>query len=216
MNPSAKPRLLMADDHTLVLQGIRKLLENDVDLVGTVEDGHALLLAAECLRPDVILLDISLPLLNGIEACRQLTKSIPNSRVIFLTMHADVVYVEEALRAGGSGYLLKRSAASELTAAIEAVMRGKRYVTPLIKWNPSAIALRSKALANPLSEKLTPRQREVLQLIAEGRANKEIAALLHISEKTVDFHKSCLKRELLLNSTAELTQFAIRHRIIGT
>ena len=131
MIQSSKPRLLIADDHTLVLEGIRKLLENDVELVGTVEDGRALLPAVEQLRPDVILLDISLPLLNGIEACRQLMKSMPKARVIFLTMHADVVYVEEAFSAGGMGYLLKRSAASELKAAIETVMHGKRYITPL-------------------------------------------------------------------------------------
>jgi DNA-binding NarL/FixJ family response regulator len=210
-----KPRLLMADDHTLVLEGIRKLLENDFELVGAVEDGRALLQSAEQLRPDVILLDISMPLLNGIEACRQLVKLMPKTPVIFLTMHTDVVYVEEALRAGGAGYLLKRSAASELTSAIKAVMNGKRYVTPLIDWKES-IGVRRKNASKRASERLSPRQREVLQLVAEGRANKEIAALLHVSEKTVDFHKSCIKRELMLSSTAELTQFAIKHHIIGT
>jgi DNA-binding NarL/FixJ family response regulator len=207
-----RPRLLMADDHTLVLEGIRKLLENDFELVGAVEDGRALLHAAEQLRPDVILLDISMPLLNGIDACRQLSKSMPEIPVIFLTMHSDVAYVEEALRAGGAGYLLKRSAASELTSAITAVMLGKRYVTPLIDWKESTARRRNPS--KPASERLSPRQREVLQLVAEGRANKEIAALLNVSEKTVDFHKSCIKRELMLNSTAELTQFAIKHRII--
>ncbi len=206
----------MADDHTLVLEGIRKLLEDEFDLVGTAEDGRALLRAAEQLRPDVILMDISMPLLNGIEACRQLVKSMPKVRVIFLTMHTDVVYVEEALRAGGAGYLLKRSAASELTIAINAVMRGDRYVTPLIDWKESTSSARRKGTKKIASERLSPRQREVLQLIAEGRANKEIAALLHVSEKTVDFHKSSIKRELMLSSTAELTQFAIKHRIIGT
>lgn len=211
--PAQRPRLLMADDHTLVLEGIRKLLEVEFDLVGTVEDGYALLHAAEQLRPDVILLDISMPKLNGIEACRQLIKVMPEVRVVFLTMHADVVYVEESLRAGGSGYLLKRSAASELTVAIHTVLRGKTYVTPLIDWKqPRAAIGRNEAEG---SDKLTPRQRAVLQLVAEGRANKEIAALLHVSEKTVDFHKSAIKRELKLNSTAELTQFAIRHGIIG-
>jgi len=211
-----RPRLLMADDHTLVLEGIRKLLENEFELVGTVEDGRALLRAAEQLRPDVILLDISMPLLNGIEACRQLVKLMPKVRVIFLTMHTDVVYVEEALRAGGAGYLLKRSAASELTSAINSVMRGSRYVTPLIDWKEATSRVRRKGANKTASERLSPRQREVLQLVAEGGANKEIAALLHVSEKTVDFHKSCIKRELMLNSTAELTQFAIKHHIIGT
>jgi DNA-binding NarL/FixJ family response regulator len=206
----------MADDHTLVLEGIRKLLENEFELVGSVEDGRALLRAAERLRPDVILLDISMPLLNGIEACRRLVRSMPKVRVIFLTMHADVVYVEEAFRAGGAGYLLKRSAASELRGAINEVMRGNRYVTPLIDWKESTISVRRKEATKKSSDRLSPRQREVLQLVAEGRANKEIAVLLHVSEKTVDFHKSSIKRELMLNSTAELTQFAIRHRIIGS
>jgi len=206
----------MADDHTLVLEGIRKLLENEFELVGTVEDGRALLRAAEQLQPDVILLDISMPLLNGIEACRQLTKLIPKARVIFLTMHMDLAYVEEAFRAGGLGYLLKRSAASELPNAINAVLCGKRYVTPLIDWKEFTTNARRNDSKKRGSDRLSPRQREVLQLVAEGRANKEIAALLHVSEKTVDFHKSCIKRELMLNSTAELTQFAIKHHIIGT
>lgn len=209
----AKPRLLMADDHTLVLEGIRKLLENEFDLVGTIEDGHGLLEEVRRLQPDVILLDISMPLLNGIEACRQLTKSMPESRVIFLTMHADVIYVEEALRAGAAGYVLKRSAAAELTVAIHTVMEGSRYITPLIDWKESTSKLRRADQA--ITEKLTPRQREVLQLVARGCANKEIAALLRVSEKTVDYHKSAIKRELSLKSTAELTQFAIKHRIIG-
>ena len=206
----SRPRLLLADDHTLVLQGIGKLLEEEFELVGTVEDGHALLYAAEQLQPDVILLDISMPLLNGIDACRQLVKSLPKAKVIFLTMHKDVAYVEEALGAGAAGYLLKNSAASELIGAIHAVLSGQRYVTPLIDWQEST----SDARETP-GGRLTTRQREVLQLIAEGRANKEIAALLQISEKTVDFHKSSIKRELMLKSTAELTQFAIKHRIIG-
>src|SRR5712692_7682379 len=157
-----RPRLLMADDHTLVLEGIRKLLEIEFELVGTVEDGRALLHAAEQLRPDVILLDISMPLLNGIEACRQLVKLMPKARVIFLTMHTDVVYVDEAFRAGGAGYLLKRSAASELAGAINAVMRGDRYVTPLIDWKESTTTVRRKDANKTALERLTPRQREVL------------------------------------------------------
>jgi DNA-binding NarL/FixJ family response regulator len=207
-------RLLMADDHTLVLEGIRKLLEPDFDLLDTAEDGHALLRAAEKWHPDVVLMDISMPSLNGIETCRQLTKSMPSVKVIFLTMHADVVYVEEALRAGGSGYLLKRSAASELTGAIHQVMDGHTYVTPLIDWKePRTGAVRRDP--SKLTDSLTPRQREVLQLVAEGRSNKEIASLLQLSEKTVEFHRSAIKRQLKLNSTAELTQWAIKHRIIG-
>jgi DNA-binding NarL/FixJ family response regulator len=206
----ARPRLLMADDHTLVLEGIRKLLESEFDLVGVADNGYSLLREAERLRPDVILLDISMPLLNGIEACRQLVKSMPDAKIIFLTMHADVVYVEEALQAGGMGYMLKRSAAAELSLAIHSVLRGQRYVTPLIDWKEHR-----HRVDQPQSKGLTQRQREVLQLVAEGCANKEIALRLHVSEKTVDYHKSCIKRALALDSTAELTQFAIKHRIIG-
>ena len=136
-------------------------------------------------------------------------------KAFVLTMHADVMYVEEAFRAGGSGYLLKRSAAAEPTGAIQAVLRGSRYVTPLIDWKESSSGLRRKDANEAAFARLTPRQREVLQLVAEGRANKEIAALLQVSEKTVDFHKSSIKRELKLKSTAELTQVAIKHRIIG-
>jgi DNA-binding NarL/FixJ family response regulator len=212
MTSQVKPRLLMADDHTLVLEGIGKLLEKEFDLVGIVEDGHGLLRAAERLRPDVILLDISMPLLNGIEACRQLVSVIPESKVVFLTMHTDVVYVEEAFRAGAAGYLLKRSAAAELSLAINTVLNGGTYITPLIDWKP---ATKRHSFEPGVLSRLTPRQREVLQLVAKGCANKEIAILLGISEKTVDYHKASIKSELSLNSTAELTQFAIRHRIIG-
>ena len=208
--PQAKPRLLLADDHTLVLEGIRKLLESEFDLIGVTDNGYSLLREAERLQPDVILLDISMPLLNGIEACRQLVKLMPDAKIIFLTMHADVVYVEEALRAGGAGYLLKRSAAAELSTAIHAVLRGHRYVTPLIDWKEPRHRTDQAHTVG-----LTQRQREVLQLVAEGCANKEIAVRLRVSEKTVDYHKSCIKRALKLNSTAELTQFAIKHRIIG-
>jgi DNA-binding NarL/FixJ family response regulator len=211
----SRTRLLMADDHTIILEAIGMLLADEFDLVGTAEDGRAALRAAEQLRPDVTLMDISMPLLNGIDTCRQLVKSLPRSRVIFLTMHADRVYVEEAFRAGGVGYLLKRSAASELTGAINTVMRGGKYVTPLIEWNESTKNTGQTDVKTTASDRLTARQREVLQLVAEGRANKEIAALLHVSEKTVDYHKSSLKRELQVESTAELTQFAIKHHIIG-
>jgi DNA-binding NarL/FixJ family response regulator len=210
----ARHRLLMADDHTLVVAGIRRLLEDEFDLVGTVEDGRALLVAAKQLMPDIVLLDISMPLLNGIEACRQMVKTLPKIPVIFLTMHADAVYVEEAMRAGAAGYLLKSSAAAELSDAIRAVARGDKYVTHLVAWKgPSSRESRSDGGRESL-QKLTPRQHEVLQLIAEGKSIKEIANLLAVTEKTIDFHKSSIKRELKLNSTAAMTTFAIRHRII--
>jgi DNA-binding NarL/FixJ family response regulator len=203
------PRVLMADDHSLVLEGIQKLIENQCDLLGTVNDGYALLRMAEQLRPDVVLLDISMPLLNGIDACRLLLKALPKTRIVFITMHAEAAYVEEAIRAGGVGYLLKRSAASEIALAIKAVMRGERYVSRLLDWKPSSTN------GGHTGEKLTQRQREVLQLVAEGRSNKEMALLLHVSEKTVDYHKAGIKRALALGSTAELTRFAIQNHIIG-
>lgn len=209
-----KPRLLMADDHTLVLEGIWRLLEHEFELVGLVQDGRTLLRAAEQLRPDVILLDISIPLLNGFEVCRQLVRTLPGVPVLFLTMHADLVYVEEAMNAGGAGYLLKQSAAGELIDAIHAVLRGDKYVTPLIDWKGQATSL-GREVDSATELRLSQRQREVLQLIAEGKSNKEIAALLQVSEKTIDFHKASIKRELRLNSTAALTQYAIRHRMIG-
>jgi DNA-binding NarL/FixJ family response regulator len=210
-----RTRLLLADDHSMVLEGLRMLLVSEFDLVGTVSDGHSILRAAEELRPDVTLLDISMPGLNGIEACRQLVKSFPKARVIFLTMHADRVYVEDALRAGGVGYVLKSSAASELYGAIRTVMRGGTYVTQLIEWKKGTTSTNQHDEKSASFEWLTSRQREVLQLLAEGRSNKEIASLLNVAEKTVDYHKASIKHALRIGSIAKLTQFAIKHRIIA-
>jgi DNA-binding NarL/FixJ family response regulator len=211
-----RPRVLLADDHTLVVEGFRKLLEPEFDVVGAVEDGRTLLDVAPRLQPDVILLDIAMPLLNGIDAARQLKKIVPHAKLIFVTMHADAAYVTEAFRAGGSGYLLKRSAATELLVAVREVLQGRFYVTPLV----------AKELVEPLttmsrrtkgaSAGLTPRQREVLQLIAEGRSNKEMAAILRVSVKAVEFHKSALARRLGIHTTAELTKYAIDHGLVGT
>ena len=209
-----RPRLLLADDHTLVLEGFRKLLESDFDLVGTVEDGRALLAAAPRLRPDVILLDISMPLLNGIDAARQLRKTLPSAKIIFLTMHADPGYVTEAFRVGARGYLLKRSAASELVRAIHEVLNGRYYVTPLVTKGVLAPLLRPERKRRAASSPLTSRQREVLQLVAEGRSIKEIASILHVSVKTVEFHKSRIARELGVRTTAELTRYALEHGLL--
>ena len=207
-----RPRLLIADDHTLVVEGFRRLLENDFDIVGEVEDGRALLVAAERLKPDVILLDIAMPLLNGIDAARQLKRSLPSARLLFITMHSDPDYVREAFRAGARGYILKRSAASELITAINEVMKDRFYITPLV----TREAL-GPLLDTGVKEKsrLTPRQREVLQLVSEGRSAKEIGAILHISKKTVEFHKSAIMEELSLHTTAELTRYALEHGLLG-
>ena len=209
-----KPRLLLADDHTLLLEGIRLLLEPEFDLVGSVEDGQALLAAAKTLKPDLILLDISMPRLNGIDAARSLRKLLPSTKLIFVTMHADADYVAEAFRAGAMGYILKRSAASELLIAIRAVLKGNYYVSPLVTRNALDLLISSSKLRGRFSDHLTPRQREVLQLVAEGRSRKEIASILNISVKTVEFHKGKLMRELNLQTVADFTRYAIEHGFI--
>ena len=209
-----KPRLLLADDHTLLLEGIRLLLEPEFDLVGSVEDGQALLAAAKTLKPDLILLDISMPRLNGIDAARSLRKLLPSTKLIFVTMHADADYVAEAFRAGAMGYILKRSAASELLIAIRAVLKGNYYVSPLVTRNALDLLISSSKLRGRFSDRLTPRQREVLQLVAEGRSRKEIASILNISVKTVEFHKGKLMRELNLQTVADFTRYAIEHGFI--
>jgi DNA-binding NarL/FixJ family response regulator len=210
-----KPRLLLADDHTLVLEGLKKILETDFEPVGSAENGRDVLRLAEELKPDVVLLDISMPQLNGIDACKQLIKSTPQAKVIFVTMHADADYVAEAFRAGASGYLLKRSAASELVNAIHEVLKGRCYVTPLVTREALGPLLGGAADTRKLSSTLTSRQREVLQLVAEGRAVKEIATLLVISAKTVEFHKCALMERLDIHTTAELTRYAIEHGLIA-
>lgn len=211
-----KPRLLMADDHSIMLAGLRKLVEDTCDVVGAVEDGRALVEAAERLRPDLILVDISMPLLNGLDAARQIKKSVPDAKLIFLTMHASPVFATEALQAGASGYLLKQSAASELPRAIETVLRGQTYLTPSIT-RPvldSMVKQRQTELRKPLTQ-LTPRQREVLQLLAEGKSPKDIAVLLNVSVKTVDFHKTRLMEQLDLHSTLALAKFAIAEGLVS-
>ena len=212
-----RPRILMADDHSLVLAGLRKLVEAEGDVVGTVEDGRALVEEARKLRPDIILLDISMPLLNGLDAARQLTKLVPETKLIFLTMHATPTYATEAFKAGASGYLIKRSAASELKQAIQAVLRGQHYMTPLITKDVLAATLHhpgGQMRQRPVYL-LTPRQREVLQLVAEGKSAKTMASILHISVKTVEFHKARLMDILDLHSTADLTKYAVAEGLVG-
>jgi len=208
--------VLLADDHTLLLEGIRLMLEPEFELVGSVEDGQQLLAAARTAKPDVILLDISMPVLNGIDAAHQLRKTLPSAKLIFLTMHADPDYVAEAFRAGAAGYLLKRSAASELLTAIREVLKGHHYVSPLVARDALEMLVTSTKPAGKLSDRLTPRQREVLQLVAEGRTRKEIASVLNISVKTVEFHKAALMRELNVRTVAGFTRYAIEHGMITT
>ena len=208
-----KPSVLMADDHSMILAGLRKLVEADYDVVGTVEDGRTLVEAAQKLRPDLILLDISMPLLNGLEAARQLRTLVPDSKIIFLTMHASPAYATEAFQAGASGYLLKHSAAEELSQAIKSVLQGRHYLTPLLTKEVMDSVLSPSTGERGTATALTPRQREVLQLVAEGHGTKEIATILSLSVKTVEFHKARLMQQLDLHSIANLTKYAITEGI---
>ena len=213
-----KPRVLMADDHSMILAGLRKLVEGECEVVGTVEDGRALVEAAQKLRPDLILLDISMPLLNGLEATRQLTKLVPESKVIILTMHASPTYATEAFQAGASGYLLKRSAASELNQAIQSVLQGRQYLTPLITKDvlDSVFKPSTGERGTPASTALTPRQREVLQLVAEGNTNQQIGKRLNINTRTVETHRAHVMDKLKLQNQAELVQYAAKWGLIPT
>jgi DNA-binding NarL/FixJ family response regulator len=208
-----KPRVIIADDHALVAEGVTKLLEHDVQLVATVPDGRALVQAVEKHNPELALVDISLPLLNGLDACKQLKKSNPSVKVIILTMHLEKHFVTEAFRAGVSGYVLKQSVTDELLFAIKEVLKGRTYVSPLVTQSLVDQALQpaptsSVEPAAPAGN-LSLRQREVLQLVAEGKSTKEIASTLNVSIKTVEFHKTRIMKELKLHSTAELTKHAI-------
>jgi len=206
------PRVLLADDHALLLGAFEKLLAGECEVVGQVADGRALVAAAEKLRPDVIVLDISMPILNGLDAGRQVKQTLKDVRLVFLTMNEDPDLAAEAFRAGASGYLLKRSAASELTTAIREVMQGRSYVTPLMTQGLVGSLLTPDD--KKTSEELTPRQREVLQLLAEGRSMKEVASVLNLTPRTVAFHKYRMMEQLKVKSTAELIQYAVKHHIV--
>jgi DNA-binding NarL/FixJ family response regulator len=212
----SRPRVLLADDHTLVLDGFRKLLEERCEIVGVAEDGRTLIRKAQELQPDIVTLDISMPHLNGVDAARKLKRILPRTKLIFVTMHADPAYVNEAFKAGASGYLLKRSAGSELLQAIQSVMEGQCYVTPLVAKNLVKSVITGGKPAVLKEEPLTARQREVLQLVAEGMTVKEVASTLNISPKTVEFHKSQIMALLDLHTTAELTKYALIHGLIAS
>jgi DNA-binding NarL/FixJ family response regulator len=210
-----KPRILLADDHTLFVEALQKVLESEFELVGSVGDGRALLDAALRLEPDVILLDLSMPLLNGIDAAQQLRRIIPGTKIVFLSMHGDPTYVTEAFRAGASGYVLKRASATELLQAIRTALRGQMYVSPMLAKGVLDPLLHQSASPSNAQAALTLRQREVLQLVAEGRSLKEIASILCLSIKTVEFHKTRIVKQLGLHSTAELTKYAMTHGLVS-
>jgi DNA-binding NarL/FixJ family response regulator len=208
-----RPRVLLADDHALLLDGLKKLLEQEYDLVGTAANGRALVAAARRLQPDIVVLDISMPLLNGIDAARQVREAVPTAKLVFLTVHADSAYVEEAFRAGALGYVLKHTAARELFVALRKVSRGRAYISPMIGKHLLPSLLKPAKRRGP-AQRLGVRQQEVLQLVAEGRQNKEIAAVLDISVKTVEYHKSRIMSRLDIRSAAGLTRCAIKHGIV--
>lgn len=207
------PRVILADDHTLLLEAFRKLLELTCDVVATVTDGRALLDAALVLKPDVAVIDIGMPRLNGLDAANQLKQIMPLMKLVFLTMNEDPVWAMEAMRHGGSAYLLKSSAASELIRSIEIALKGGRYVTPKI-----ARAMQEAFIRDPRvkikDKELTPRQREVLQLLAEGKSMKEVADLLSITPRTVAFHKYRMMEDLGVKTSAELIQAGIRKHVL--
>ena len=205
-----RARLLLADDHQLMVDGLHKLLEPEYTVVESVSDGRAAVAAFERHKPDLLLLDIGMPLLNGIEAARQVRQLTPDARILFLTMQTDRIYVEEAMRVGACGYLLKQSAARELVEAIRTVLAGGTYISPSIvqRLGPEVMD-RLRDSSRDSGQQLTPRQREVLQLIAEGKAMKEMADILGISVRTVEFHKNGIMEQLGLRTTAELTRYAI-------
>jgi DNA-binding NarL/FixJ family response regulator len=208
-----RPRVLLADDHTLLLGAFEKLLAADYDIVGQAADGRALVAAAETLKPDVIVLDISMPVLNGLEAGRQIKQTQPGVKLVFLTMNEDADLAAEAFRMGASAYLLKRSAASELATALREVLQGRSYVTPLITEGVMTSLLHGADERRP-GQQLTPRQREVLQLLAEGRSMKEVAQILNLTPRTVAFHKYRMMEQLKVKTTAELVQYAVKNHIV--
>jgi DNA-binding NarL/FixJ family response regulator len=203
-------RILLADDHKIVLDGLKSLLEPEFELAGTVGDGRALVSAAEQLHPDVIVVDISMPLLNGIEAVRQIKKLDKQVKVVFLTMHPDVTYAIRAFEAGASGYVLKHSAASELLTAIREAIKGRTYVTPMIAGELVQAYQGGAYRETGEAQQLTQRQREILQLLVEGNSAKEVANLLNISPRTVEFHKYNMMAKLKLKSVSALIQYAIK------
>jgi DNA-binding NarL/FixJ family response regulator len=207
--------VLLADDHAIVAEGLAALLKAHFTLLGTVSDGRALLVAAGKLRPDVIVADISMPLLNGLDAVRQIRTTRPNAKIVILTMHAEPELAIEAFRAGALGYVLKTSAGEELITAIREAAQGRAYLSSLIAKDLIDILIEAKSPYAGEEGPLTARQREVLQLVAEGRTMKEVAAILNISQRTAESHKYEIMRVLGLETTAALVQYAIRNKLIS-
>ena len=209
---NTRPRVLIADDHNVVAEALRSLLEKEYEVIGTVPDGRKLLDEAPRLKPDVVVLDISMPLLNGLDAATRLRGSMPALKLVFLTMKADPNLAAAAMNLGAVGFVLKSDASSELLKAVSSVLNGKAYITPRVRpedWAQQEVRARQHV------KDLTPRQEEVLQLLAEGRSMKEIAGILSVSEKTVEFHKYHIMETFHLKNNAEIVRFAIERNLIS-
>lgn len=210
-----RTKILIADDHSMVIDGLRGLLEPEYEVVGAVNDGRAVLPEVQNLKPDVVIIDISMPLLNGLDCTRQLREAGCTAKILILTMHPDATLAQEALAAGASGYLLKSSPGSELKGALKEVLQGRTYLSPAVTRDVLEVMGRMTSIHENVWAHLTPRQREVLQLLAEGKSHKEIASILNISVKTAEYHKYAILGTLGLKTNAELVQYAIRHGIIA-
>jgi DNA-binding NarL/FixJ family response regulator len=208
----AKPRIIIADDHTLLVEAFDKLLSPECEVVAKVADGRALVSAVRKIRPDVVVLDLAMPELNGLDAARQIKQIDPSIRLVFVTMNEDPDLAAEAFRAGGAAYLLKRSAGSELLTAIREAMKRRSYVTPLV--TEGMLGSLMQATGDRPSQRLTSRQREVLQLLAEGKSMKEVASILNVTPRTVAFHKYRMMEQLRIKTNAELIQYAIRQHLV--
>ncbi|MBV8051557.1 MAG: response regulator transcription factor [Acidobacteriaceae bacterium] len=209
-----KLRVLLGDDHVLILDGLRSALQGQYEIVGVAKDGRALVREAEKFKPDFVILDISMPLLNGFEAAKQIKKNLPQTKLIFLSQHLNPAYLKQALRLGASGYVLKSGATEELQQAIATVVRGKIYITPAFGEEVTSRLWNREGELSEETEGLTDRQREILQLIIEGRGNKEIAEVIHVSVKTVEFHRARIMAKLGVKSVAELTKVALQQGLI--
>src|SRR4029453_4075124 len=208
----AKPRVILADDHTMLVEAFEKLLSPECEIVAKVADGRALVAAVQEHHPDVVVLDLAMPLLNGLDAARQIKQIDRTVRLVFVTMNEDPDLAAEAFRAGGAAYLLKRSAGSELLTAIREAMKPRSYVTPLV--TEAMLGSLMEAKTEAPSRHLTARQREVLQLLAEGKSMKEVASILNVTPRTVAFHKYRMMEQLRIKTNAELIQYAIRQHVI--
>jgi len=210
-----RPRVLLADDHRMVAEGLKGLLVDEFELVGVVEDGHALLAAAKRLRPDIIVADITMPRLNGIDALLRLKQDNPDIKVVLLTMHQNTAYARRALEAGASGFVIKHSAPAELVMAIHAALKGKTFITPALAGGVLQEIRNQAPEQKEADQPITLRQREILQLLGEGRSAKKIAEALSISTRTVEFHKYQMMQMLGLHSSVELVHFAIKQGIVA-